>query len=161
MNTFRLCSTFMVVTINTVFAIKVDNNKKLGEWAGLCKIDKDGKARKIVGCSCVVIKVTTTTASTRSCICMASSTIISLSISDFGSSLWVQHIIYALQSTPTANLVLGAVVSAILTGCFKCVTVILNVTLTRHLKQSYNIHLTMNKSSPIYFMTSLTSLIYE
>ncbi|KOB68571.1 40S ribosomal protein S12 [Operophtera brumata] len=37
-------------------AAKVDNNKKLGEWAGLCKIDKDGKARKIVGCSCVVIK---------------------------------------------------------------------------------------------------------
>jgi small subunit ribosomal protein S12e len=37
--------------------IKVDNNKKLGEWAGLCKIDNTGKARKIVGCSCVVIKV--------------------------------------------------------------------------------------------------------
>ncbi|XP_022909751.1 small ribosomal subunit protein eS12 [Onthophagus taurus] len=36
--------------------IKVDNNKKLGEWAGLCKIDNTGKARKIVGCSCVVIK---------------------------------------------------------------------------------------------------------
>ncbi|KAL7294144.1 40S ribosomal protein S12-like [Trichogramma pretiosum] len=36
--------------------IKVDNNKKLGEWAGLCKVDKDGKARKVVGCSCVVIK---------------------------------------------------------------------------------------------------------
>lgn len=39
---------------------QVDNNKKLGEWAGLCKIDKDGKARKIVGCSCVVIKVSHT-----------------------------------------------------------------------------------------------------
>lgn len=37
--------------------IKVDNNKKLGEWAGLCKIDNTGKARKVVGCSCVVIKV--------------------------------------------------------------------------------------------------------
>lgn len=37
--------------------IKVDNNKKLGEWAGLCKIDSVGKARKVVGCSCVVIKV--------------------------------------------------------------------------------------------------------
>ncbi|XP_065166955.1 small ribosomal subunit protein eS12 isoform X2 [Atheta coriaria] len=35
--------------------IKVDNNKKLGEWAGLCKIDNTGKARKVVGCSCVVI----------------------------------------------------------------------------------------------------------
>ena len=36
---------------------QVDDNKKLGEWAGLCKIDKEGKARKVVGCSCVVIKV--------------------------------------------------------------------------------------------------------
>uniref|UniRef100_A0A8W8LQA5 40S ribosomal protein S12 n=2 Tax=Ostreidae TaxID=6563 RepID=A0A8W8LQA5_MAGGI len=34
----------------------VDDNKKLGEWAGLCKIDKEGKARKVVGCSCVVVK---------------------------------------------------------------------------------------------------------
>ena len=37
--------------------IKVDDGKKLGEWAGLCKIDKEGKARKVVGCSCVVVKV--------------------------------------------------------------------------------------------------------
>ncbi|GAB6029939.1 40S ribosomal protein S12 [Chamberlinius hualienensis] len=36
--------------------IRVDSNKKLGEWAGLCKIDKEGKARKVVGCSCVVVK---------------------------------------------------------------------------------------------------------
>lgn len=36
--------------------IKVDDNKKLGEWAGLCKIDKDGNPRKVVGCSCVVVK---------------------------------------------------------------------------------------------------------
>nr|ABM55533.1 putative ribosomal protein S12 [Maconellicoccus hirsutus] len=36
--------------------ITVDDNKKLGEWAGLCKIDNSGKARKVVGCSCVVIK---------------------------------------------------------------------------------------------------------
>ncbi|XP_065199852.1 small ribosomal subunit protein eS12 [Planococcus citri] len=36
--------------------ITVDDNKKLGEWAGLCKIDNAGKARKVVGCSCVVIK---------------------------------------------------------------------------------------------------------
>jgi len=35
--------------------VKVDNNKKLGEWSGLCKIDNTGKARKVVGCSCVVI----------------------------------------------------------------------------------------------------------
>ena len=37
--------------------IKVDDNKKLGEWAGLCKIDKEGKARKVVSCSCVAVKV--------------------------------------------------------------------------------------------------------
>ena len=36
--------------------IKVDDNKKLGEWAGLCKIDREGKARKVVACSCVVVK---------------------------------------------------------------------------------------------------------
>ncbi|XP_040095736.1 40S ribosomal protein S12-like [Oryx dammah] len=35
--------------------IKVDN-KKLGEWVGLCKIDREGKPRKVVGCSCVVVK---------------------------------------------------------------------------------------------------------
>ena len=36
--------------------IKVDDAKQLGEWAGLCKIDAEGKAVKVVGCSCVVIK---------------------------------------------------------------------------------------------------------
>ncbi|XP_015907976.1 small ribosomal subunit protein eS12 [Parasteatoda tepidariorum] len=35
--------------------LKVDSNKKLGEWAGLCTFDKEGKARKVVGCSCVVV----------------------------------------------------------------------------------------------------------
>lgn len=40
-----------------LLGFKVDDNKKLGEWAGLCKIDKEGKARKVVGCSCVVVKV--------------------------------------------------------------------------------------------------------
>ncbi|GBO39220.1 hypothetical protein AVEN_165067-1 [Araneus ventricosus] len=35
--------------------LDVDSNKKLGEWAGLCTIDKEGKARKVVGCSCVVV----------------------------------------------------------------------------------------------------------
>lgn len=36
--------------------IKVSDAKKLGEWAGLCQIDRDGNPRKVVGCSCVVIK---------------------------------------------------------------------------------------------------------
>ncbi|KAG4072328.1 hypothetical protein HA402_004260 [Bradysia odoriphaga] len=36
--------------------IRVDSNKKLGEWSGLCKIDKEGKARKVCGSSVVVIK---------------------------------------------------------------------------------------------------------
>jgi len=36
--------------------IKVSDPKALGEWAGLGKIDRDGNARKVVGCSCVVIK---------------------------------------------------------------------------------------------------------
>jgi small subunit ribosomal protein S12e len=36
--------------------IKVGDGKVLGTWAGLCKIDKEGNPRKIVGCSCVVVK---------------------------------------------------------------------------------------------------------
>ena len=36
--------------------IKVDSNMKLGEWTGLCKIDKEGKARKIVKCSACVVR---------------------------------------------------------------------------------------------------------
>jgi len=36
--------------------LKVDDGKKLGEWSGLCKIDQEGKPRKVVGCSCVVIR---------------------------------------------------------------------------------------------------------
>lgn len=39
--------------------IRVDSNKKLGEWSGLCKIDKEGKPRKVCGCSVVVITVHT------------------------------------------------------------------------------------------------------
>ena len=36
--------------------VRVDDNKKLGEWVGLCKLDKDGKARKVVRCSCCVVR---------------------------------------------------------------------------------------------------------
>merc|ERR1711881_651702 len=36
--------------------IKVADPKVLGTWAGLCKIDRDGTPRKVVGCSCVVVK---------------------------------------------------------------------------------------------------------
>merc|ERR1719289_639479 len=36
--------------------VKVENSKELGEWAGLCKYDAEGQPRKVVGCSCVVIK---------------------------------------------------------------------------------------------------------
>ena len=36
--------------------IKVSDAKALGEWAGLCHLDREGNARKVVGCSCVVVK---------------------------------------------------------------------------------------------------------
>lgn len=36
--------------------LRVKDKKLLGEWVGLCKYDKEGKARKVVGCSCVVVK---------------------------------------------------------------------------------------------------------
>ena len=36
--------------------IKVSDAKKLGEWAGLCKIDREGNARKVVGASVVCVK---------------------------------------------------------------------------------------------------------
>jgi small subunit ribosomal protein S12e len=35
--------------------LQVASGEDLGQWAGLCKIDKEGKARQIVNCSCVVI----------------------------------------------------------------------------------------------------------
>ncbi|XP_052506439.1 40S ribosomal protein S12-like [Budorcas taxicolor] len=36
--------------------IKAEDNKKLEEWVSLCKIDREGKPRNVVGCSCVVVK---------------------------------------------------------------------------------------------------------
>ena len=36
--------------------IKVSDAKQLGEWAGLCQLDREGNARKVVGASCVVVK---------------------------------------------------------------------------------------------------------
>jgi len=35
--------------------VDVPDNKQLGEWAGLCKIDNDGLPRKVVGASCVAV----------------------------------------------------------------------------------------------------------
>ena len=40
---------------NNVNLITVPENKQLGEWCGLCKVDEEGNARKVVGCSCAVI----------------------------------------------------------------------------------------------------------
>lgn len=35
--------------------VMIKDAKNLGEWVGLCKIDKDGQPRKIVGAGCVAI----------------------------------------------------------------------------------------------------------
>jgi small subunit ribosomal protein S12e len=40
---------------HNINVIRVSDAKKLGEWVGLCKIDSEGNARKVVGCSCVVV----------------------------------------------------------------------------------------------------------
>ncbi|KAI9884613.1 MAG: 40S ribosomal protein S12 [Watsoniomyces obsoletus] len=36
--------------------IKVPDGKELGQWAGLCVLDREGNARKVVNCSCVVVR---------------------------------------------------------------------------------------------------------
>ncbi|OLL23543.1 40S ribosomal protein S12 [Neolecta irregularis DAH-3] len=36
--------------------IKVADGKKLGEWVGLAKLDRDGTPRKVVNCSVCVVK---------------------------------------------------------------------------------------------------------
>lgn len=35
--------------------LSVPEAKQLGQWAGLCKIDAEGEARKVVGCSACVV----------------------------------------------------------------------------------------------------------
>ena len=35
--------------------LKVPSRLELGEWCGLCKVDKEGNARNVVNTSCVVI----------------------------------------------------------------------------------------------------------
>ena len=35
--------------------LKVDDPRLLGEWAGICKMNKEGKAFKVVPTSCVVV----------------------------------------------------------------------------------------------------------
>eukprot|EP00173_Palmaria_palmata_P000304 Plantae.Rhodophyta-Palmaria_palmata.ctg11372.p1 GENE.Plantae.Rhodophyta-Palmaria_palmata.ctg11372~~Plantae.Rhodophyta-Palmaria_palmata.ctg11372.p1 ORF type:complete len:151 (+),score=40.78 Plantae.Rhodophyta-Palmaria_palmata.ctg11372:128-580(+) len=39
-----------------VSLVRVPDKKQLGEWSGLCKIDAEGVATKVVGCTCVVVK---------------------------------------------------------------------------------------------------------
>lgn len=41
---------------HSINLIKVADAKKLGEWVGLCKMDKKGDAQKVVGCACAVVK---------------------------------------------------------------------------------------------------------
>jgi len=38
-----------------VHLVRVPSAVSLGEWAGLCKLDAEGQARKVVKCSCVVV----------------------------------------------------------------------------------------------------------
>lgn len=42
--------------LHDINLIKVSDGKKLGEWAGLCKIDKEGNPRKVMNSAVVVVK---------------------------------------------------------------------------------------------------------
>merc|ERR1739841_34341 len=42
-------------TEHGITLMTVDDNTELGEWTGLCKIDKEGNARKVVACSRVCV----------------------------------------------------------------------------------------------------------
>merc|ERR1719333_1499554 len=42
-------------TEHAINLMEVGDNAELGEWAGLCKIDAEGNARRVVSCSCVCI----------------------------------------------------------------------------------------------------------
>uniref|UniRef100_A0A8D2AKD8 40S ribosomal protein S12 n=1 Tax=Sciurus vulgaris TaxID=55149 RepID=A0A8D2AKD8_SCIVU len=52
------CNEPMYVTLVEALCAEHQINliKKLGEWVGLCKIDREGKPGKVVGCSGVVVK---------------------------------------------------------------------------------------------------------
>jgi small subunit ribosomal protein S12e len=41
---------------HSIQLIKVADAKQLGEWVGLCKIDKNGDAQKVVACACAVVR---------------------------------------------------------------------------------------------------------
>ncbi|KAG6888423.1 hypothetical protein C0995_008336 [Termitomyces sp. Mi166 len=47
---------YALCTEHKIDLINVGDVKVLGTWAGLCKIDREDNLRKIVGCSCVVVK---------------------------------------------------------------------------------------------------------
>merc|ERR1712072_1288772 len=38
-----------------VHLVRVPSAVNLGEWAGLCKLDAEGQARKVVKCACVIV----------------------------------------------------------------------------------------------------------
>jgi len=43
-------------TEHSIPLIKVVDSKTLGEWVGLCRFNSEGKAVKVVNCSCAVIR---------------------------------------------------------------------------------------------------------